>query len=127
MSSTFTKYLIIMKQFSLLSTVLFVILNILLGVGIQDYEPYNVILSSSVLVGNLIIVLVLLNLRLKDAFKVSLCTLFPVMTVTEFVLAVLAPYSFYDNWFIISIMALLSLQIILLLVTTVISKNECRK
>lgn len=116
-----------MKQFSLLSTVLFVILNILLGVVIQDYESYNVILSSSVLVGNLIIVLVLLNLRLKDAFKVSLCILFPVMTVTEFVLAVLAPYSFYDNWFIISIMALLSLQIILLLVTTVISKNECRK
>lgn len=127
MSSTFTKYLTIMKQFSLLSTVLFVILNILLGVVIQDYESYNVILSSSVLVGNLIIVLVLLNLRLKDAFKVSLCILFPVMTVTEFVLAVLAPYSFYDNWFIISIMALLSLQIILLLVTTVISKNECRK
>lgn len=112
-----------MKLLILLSTFLFVVLNILFGAIIQNYEWYNVILSSGVLVCNLIIVLALLYLKFKDAFKVSLCILFPIMTVGEFVLAVLTPYSFYDNWFIISIMVALSIQVILMLVTTIISQK----
>ena len=112
-----------MKQFGLLFVFSLIALNVLSGVIIRDYSWYNIVLTTVILIANMVLITMVMKLQLKDAFKVSLCTVYPVCAIIEFVLAVLTPYSFYDNWYIVSIMMILSVQICLLLILNFVSQK----
>lgn len=97
-------------------------INAMAGIMIEVYNWYNVLLSSLVLIVNGILMYLTLNIPIKTAFKIAISTLFPFFTLVQFVLSVLAPYTFLNNWYIFSIMILLLIQIILLITIYTTSK-----
>lgn len=64
------------------------------------------------------------SINLKDAFKVSLSIMFTLAGVIEFILSLIAPNRFVDNWWLIIIIFLIAIEVILLIVTNRISNKN---
>ena len=67
------------------------IVNVLAGFMFNGYEWTNVSYSSIVLIVNLVFIILLQTVNLKDAFKIALSVFLPITGIIEFVLALLAP------------------------------------
>ena len=103
-----------MKTLTSLVALLLLILNFGCGILLPDYEKFNIIVTSIVIVINTILVLIALSI-LKDAFKISLSFLFSFLCVVENVLAILSPNMIEDNLYILGICIILTLQLIILI------------
>lgn len=63
--------------------------------------------------------------HMKDAFKVSLTNLFGLIGGIEYILGFFAPEEWSNNWFAILLIAVLSIEIIIVLLTNyVTNKNK---
>ena len=102
---------------------LILIVNVLCGFVLSSYTLFNCVLSSCVIIVNVIALTVITAVKLKDAFKISLSILFPLMGLIEFVFSLLSSESVQDNWYIIFIIIASLLKCILLVSTSFISKT----
>ena len=71
--------------------------NVLIGLIATSYETFNWVLSS-------------VSSSLKDAFKISLSFLFSFLGLVEYILAIVAPSQFADNWYLIVIIGLIVIE-----------------
>lgn len=86
------------------------IANILIGLIATSYETFNWILSSVVIIATIVLLGWLSSSSLKDAFKISLSFLFSFLGLVEYILAIVAPSQFADNWYLIVIIGLIVIE-----------------
>lgn len=103
---------------------LILIVNVLCGFLLSSYTLFNCMLSSCVIIVNVIALTVITAVKFKDAFKTSLSILFPLMGLIEFVFSLLSSESVQDNWYIIFIIIVSLLKSILLMSISFISKKN---
>lgn len=90
------------------------LVNVLAGVIIKDYLIENIIVSSCILFLNAILLWLVTNSKMRYAFKVSYHILFPLICLIEFIMAIIAPNKWEDNYFIVGIIICIAFQFILL-------------
>lgn len=112
-----------MKRIILLSSSILFIVNLLFGVILSSYDIFNIVVSSTVIVATGVLLYVADSIHLKDGFKVSLMLLFAMVGVIEFILSLIAPNHFTDNWWLILASGLMAAEIILLIITNTISNK----
>ena len=112
-----------MKQLILIIGAIVLILNILLGAIISNYDLFNVCLNCVVIILNATLIYILNVIKLKDAFRISLSLFFSMAFLLEFVLGLFASSGFKDNWYLIVGIIILSFEIIILFVTNKSSKQ----
>lgn len=95
-------------------SLILIVANVLAGLILKDFHKENVVASSCVLLVNAILLLVIDNLKMKDAFKISFFILFPFFCLIEYILAVLSPNTIDNNLYAIGIMGCFVFQLILL-------------
>lgn len=95
-----------MKKGLYLFGAILLIANVLIGLIASSYETLNWIFSSVVIIVTTLLLGRISSSLLKDAFKISLSFLFSFLGIVEFILAIIAPSQFTDNWYLIVIVGL---------------------
>ena len=114
-----------MKRLIILTTIILLVVNGLLGLILTAYQSTNVYLNSVVILLSGIVFWVVSSMHLKDAFKISLTSLFAVVGGIEYILGFFAPAEWSNNWFAILVIAILAIEIIFVLLTNfVTNKNK---
>jgi hypothetical protein len=114
-----------MKRLIILTTIILLVVNGLLGLILTAYQSTNVYLNSAVILFSGIILWVVSSTHLKDAFKISLTSLFAIVGGIEYILGFFAPNEWSNNWFAILVIAVLTIEIIFVLLTNfVTNKNK---
>ena len=112
-----------MKKVIILSCMVLLIANLLCGAILSSYGSCNVALSSSVILVTGILLFLTDTINLKDGYKVSLMLLFAIVGVLEFILSLIAPNRFTDNWWLILVIGLMAAEAILLIITNTVSNK----
>ena len=115
-----------MKRLIILTTIILLVVNGLLGLILTAYQSTNVYLNSAVILFSGIILWVVSSTHLKDAFKISLTSLFAVVGGIEYILGFFAPAEWSNNWFAVLVIAILALEIIFVLVTNLVTNKNKR-
>lgn len=102
-----------MKSLSLIVSLILIVVNILAGLILKDYHTENVVMSSCVIAVNALLLWWVAQSNMKDAFKISYHILFPILCLIEFILAVVAPSQWENNFYFIGIIACFAFQAIL--------------
>ena len=110
--------------YNLIVFCLLLIVNVLAGFMFNGYEWTNVCYSSIVLIVNLVFIILLQTVNLKDAFKIALSVFLPITGIIEFVLALLAPNEFAENGYLMGLIGLIAFQILTFLIINVVSKKS---
>lgn len=113
-----------MKSVSLIVSIILIAVNILAGLILESYHQENVIMSTCVLAINALLLWVIAHSNMKDAFKVSYHILFPLLCLVEFILAIVAPSQWQNNYYLIGIICCLAFQIILFFVALKSSQHN---
>lgn len=119
-----TNEFVIMKRLIILTTIILLVLNLLLGLIITAYQFTNVYLNSAVILLSGIVLWVVSTTHLKDAFKISLISLFAVVGVIEYIMGFFAPVGWSNNWFAILVITTIALEIIFVLVTNLVTNKN---
>lgn len=112
-----------MKKGLLIFGIILLISNILIGLIVSSYETFNVCLTSVVIIATTLLLGWLSSSNLKDAFKISLTVLFSFLGLVEFVLGLVAPSQFEDNWYLVVIIVLIIIESLFLISSSLASKH----
>ena len=115
-----------MRKLIILITIILLVVNGLLGYIITAYLPINVFLNSVVILLSGIVLWVLSYITLKDAFKYSLTFLFVLIGFIEYIFGIFAPPELNNNWFVVLIIVILTLEIILISLTNFVTQKNNR-
>jgi hypothetical protein len=113
-----------MKRLIILTTIILLVVNGLLGLILPTYQSINVYLNSAVILLSGIVLWVVSSTHLKDAFKISLTSLFAIIGVIEYILGFFAPNEWSNNWFAIFVIVILAIEIIIVLVTNLVTNKN---
>ena len=113
-----------MKRLIILTTIILLVVNGLLGLILTTYQSTNVYLNSAVILLTGIVLWVVSSANLKDAFKISLTSLFAVIGGIEYILGFFAPNEWSNNWFAILVIVILAIEIIIVLVTNLVTNKN---
>jgi hypothetical protein len=112
-----------MKSIFIYTGLLLIFLNSIIGLILNVYDAFNWITNDVIILFNILIMLQLTQLNVKDGFKIGLGFLFPIIAILEFVLGIVLKNRFEDNIYLILILILVFIQIVLLIIGKIISKN----
>lgn len=113
-----------MKNIEIYMGSLILLLNIVLGAMISSFSLQNIILTSIVIVVTTILMHILNKLKIKDGFKYSFIILFPLFSIIQYTLCLLAPTSIKNNWNITICTIILFFEIILIILSQTLSKKD---
>ena len=103
--------------------ILALFLNIVAGLFISTYPLFNVILNCIVITMTTVLIWLSTHLRQRTAFAISLLFIYAIIGIIQFILGCFSTAIINDNWMIMTIMALLVIECILLIITKSISKK----
>jgi hypothetical protein len=115
-----------MKRLIILTTIILLVANGLLGLILTAYQSINVYLNSAVILLSGIVLWVVSSTHLKDAFKISLTSLFAVVGGIEYILGFFAPNEWTNNWFAILVIAILAIEIVFVILTNYVTNKNIR-
>lgn len=110
-----------MKNLILIIGIICFVANLLLGLIISSYAPFNLVLNSFVILINTGLMYAIAASSVKDGFKVSLSMLFPMCGLIEYILGLFASNTFENNWYLILTVIILFIESILFAVVYGIS------
>lgn len=117
-----------MKKVILIVAGLMILMNIILSLVIDVYSSIAMLQGCAVVVISFIVLMLVQCLKLSDAYRYSLNTLFSIIAIGEWITAFFAPNEIINNWFVILMPIVLFLEIILLvtsnLITNITPKNK---
>lgn len=115
-----------MKRLIILTTFIIFVVNGLIGLIITTYQPTNVFLNSVVILLNGVVLWIISSTQLKDAFKISLTSLFAVVGVIEYILGFFASSEWSNNWFAILMIVVLAIEVIVVLMSNYVTNKNKR-
>ena len=113
-----------MKKINILIGAIMLVLNLAIGLLFPGYEWFNCGLTRVVIVLTTTLMELIMQLSLKDAFKIGLASLTSVVGLIEFIVGCFSPSGFSGNWGIATILILLALHAIMLLIVHLVSNNN---
>lgn len=117
-----------MKKVILIVAGLMVLVNIVLSLVIEAYSSLAMLQGCTVVVISAFILMLVQCLKLGDAYRYSLNTLFSIATIGEWITAFFAPNELTNSWFVIVVLVILILEVLLLVasnsITNINSKNK---
>lgn len=90
---------------------LLIIVNSIIGLLISNYLPFNWLAVDIVLVINIILLYKISISKMNNGFKISLSFIFPILGLTSIILAILSPNKYEDNYYLISFILILLLEV----------------
>lgn len=112
-----------MKNLILIIGGIILLFNILLNFIISAYHPFNVFLGCFSIIITSLLLYFLQRIQLRDGFYISLSCLFTLMGLITFFLSIISPERIENNWSLIGIILILTIEIIIMLMTNFISKK----
>ncbi len=112
-----------MKSIVLYIGLLCLVINAICGLVLSSYSSFNCLLTSDTIIINMVLMYLVAVLALKDAYRISVNVLFPLLFMAEFVCGLFSPEQWKDNWFIIFMAVAVLIEGIILIVTNHISKT----
>lgn len=112
-----------MKNIILIIGSALLVMNMLLGLVISAYSPFNMWLNCVVVIINTILVYLVSIVKLKEAFRISMFLLFQILGFVEFLCVFFVAPKWDDNPLIILVLIMLFVQTLLLVMTNYVSKK----
>lgn len=112
-----------MKKGLLFSGIALLLANIVIGLIASSYNTFNICLSSAVIAITTLLLWGMASSNMKDAFKIALTFFFAFLGLVEFVLAVLSPEQYKDNWYLIAIIILTIVQAVFIIFSSITSRH----
>lgn len=112
-----------MKQTTVIITIILLAINLLFGLLLSAFKPFNVGFTSFVILLTGALVYLLQVIKLKDAFAISLSFIFSTIGVIQYVLGLISPQHIEDNGYVIATIVLLAIEVIILLICSLTSKS----
>lgn len=112
-----------MNKLVIIISACLLVVNVLAGLIISAYEPFNVCFSSGAIVVTAILLCLLNMVQLKDAFRISLAFLFTFCGLVEFILGCSCYPSFTDNGSLIAALLMVVGEVAILLICSLTSKS----
>jgi len=98
-------------------------LNVLAGLIISAYKPFNVCFSCVAIIVTAILLCLLNTVQLKDAFRISLAFLFLFCGLVEFFLGCFSYPSISDNGCLIAALLMVVCEVVILLICSFTSRR----
>ncbi len=112
-----------MKNITLITGIILLLANLLLGSTLSAYPAFNMWLNCGVIATTTTLLYILRCISLKDGFYISLSMLFGTLGIAEFILGLFAPEQYKNNWYLIAITFIVVIEAVILTITSVISKK----
>ena len=112
-----------MKKTVVIVTIILLVVNLLAGLMLSGYKPFNVAFTSAIIVLTGSLIYLLQVVPMKNAFMVSLSFLFLFVGGIEFVLGLLSPKQFQDNGYILGAICLLAIEGLFVTICSITSKT----
>lgn len=100
-----------------------ILVTFILSYIIEAYSTQAMIQSCFVLLAGGMIVLLVQTIKLSEAYRYSLTTLFSIVTIGEWAASFFAPDKVVNSWFIILAIAIFIIEVILLVASKLISNK----
>jgi hypothetical protein len=111
-----------MKKIIIISTIILIVLNVIAKLIITNYDWFNLVLSSLVLVSNAILLYALSNPKIADGFRVAMSFIYSFVGALLFILSQFSIIPMQDNWIILVIIVVTGFEWMLLVLFRVVSK-----
>jgi uncharacterized membrane protein HdeD (DUF308 family) len=102
-----------MKNIFLIGGILAILFNSLAGVVLSNYPSFNWILADVSILVTAGLIYVLYFKYLDNAFKAVFTFLFLISGLIQYLLCLFAPSELENNWFILMIAGLISLEVLI--------------
>ena len=112
-----------MKSIVLYIGLLCLVINAICGLVLSSYSLFNCLLTSAIIIINMVLMYLVSVLTLKDAYRISVNVLFPLLFIAEIVCGIFSPEQWKDNWFIIFMAVAILIEGIILIIINYLSKN----
>lgn len=106
-----------MKNTLLLIGITLILLNCFAGLVLESYQKFNWLISSLIILINTILMYYITISRIQKGLKVTLSFIFSVSTLITYAISIKLENKFEDNFLILLIAAILSFQIIVLIIS----------
>lgn len=103
---------------------LMILATFILSYIIEAYSTQAMIQSCFVLLAGGLIILLVQTIKLSDAYRYSLTTLFSIATIGEWAASFFAPDKVVNSWFLILTIVIFVIEVILLVASKSISNNN---
>lgn len=113
-----------MKRTIIIITAILFAVNLLFGLLLSAYKPFNVGFTSLIIIATGTLIYLLQTIKLKDAFAISLAFVYAFLGIVEYILGVTAPAHFQDNGCVIVAIVLFVIEMIITIVCSVTSKRS---
>lgn len=113
-----------MKKAILITAIILLAVNLLLGVILTSYNWFNVTVTSGVIVLTVILSLLAVGSTMKDGFKAGLLLFCSVVGLIQLCLGAFMQAQFSDNWCLIAIIILLAIETVLLMLCKQLSAKS---
>lgn len=111
-----------MKHITIILGLLIIAANLLFGHIMNSYPWHTAVVTSVALVIEIIMLLLVSCVPMKDAFRASLNILFPAIALIQFITLLYVPDEGFDSACYVVAIVLFLLQVLLLLATNHVSK-----
>ena len=101
--------------------------NLLFGLLLSAYAPFNMWFNTIVIAVTTIMLFLVQVISLKDAFKVSLTILLPISFFIKIVMGCLSPERIEDNWCVIVCLLITLVEALMIMVVSRTSKCVWRQ
>lgn len=112
-----------MRRTTLTIAGILLVLNVVTGIILSNYQWQNVLLSSLAIILTAVLICLSATMPLKGGFKVSLPFIFMIIGVIEFVLGVVSKHVLLNNWAAIVALVLLVFEVIVITLAWTVSKK----
>ena len=112
-----------MKKLTVIIAAILLAVNLLAGLLLSAYEPFNICFTSIVIIATTILICLLDTIQMKTAFAISLSGLFLVGGLAGFILGCVSPSQIQDNGCIIAAVLGFAVEIAILLICNFTSQK----
>ncbi len=104
-----------MKSLLLVAGFVVIILNTVIGFVISSYSPFNYLMVDLSLLISTVLIYLFSNSNISDGYKIGLTVLFVITGLAKVACSIVAPPHIKDNFLIVTILGLITFEIICLL------------
>lgn len=116
-----------MKKVILIVAGLMILMNTILSFVIDAYSSMAMLQGCAVVGISTAMLMLVQCLKLSDAYRCSLNTLFSIAAIGEWITAFCAPNELTNNWFIVVALVILVIELLLLIASNSITNINSKK
>ena len=113
-----------MKNLIVLTGIILIVFNTLIGLIISKYSPFNYILVDFSLLISTFIIYFFSNSNISIGYKIGLSVLFSITGFIKLICCIISPQSFQNNFFIATVLAFITFEIFCVIIALAMKKFQ---